>query len=83
MDQVGIQSPVGGKHVGQDKQCNANHDLKHQQALEHLRTNVREEEEEEKEEEEEEEEEFDRYKNNPELLGETRSKATRMFSYDW
>ncbi|KAG0078876.1 hypothetical protein BGZ90_004127 [Linnemannia elongata] len=83
MDQVGIQSPVGGKHDGQDKQCNANHDLKHQQALEHLRTNVREEEEEEKEEEEEEEEEFDRYKNNPELLGETRSKATRMFSYDW
>ncbi|KAK5808649.1 hypothetical protein F5H01DRAFT_350183 [Linnemannia elongata] len=72
MDQVGSQSPVGGKRDGQDKQSNANHDLKHQQALEHLRTNVR-----------EEEEEFDRYKNNPELLGETRSKATRMFSYDW
>ncbi|KAG0372981.1 hypothetical protein BGX24_012328 [Mortierella sp. AD032] len=30
-----------------------------------------------------EEGEYDRYKDNPELLGETKSKATRMFSYDW
>ncbi|KAF9079864.1 hypothetical protein BGX23_003064 [Mortierella sp. AD031] len=34
-------------------------------------------------EQEHEEEEYDRYKDNPELLGETKSKATRMFSYDW
>lgn len=74
MDQVGIQSPAGGKHDGQDKECNANHDLKPHNVQECLQTNVQEEEEEEK---------FDRYKNNPELLGETKSKATRMFSYDW
>ena len=78
MNQVGIQSPAGGKHDGQDKESNANHDLKHQKVQEYLQTNVQEE-----VEDEEEEEEFDRYKNNPELLGETMSKATRMFSYDW
>lgn len=77
MDQVGIHSPAGGKHDGQDKECNANHDLKRQNVQEYLQTHVQE------EEKEEEEEEFDRYKNNPELLGETKSKATRMFSYDW
>ncbi|KAF9119580.1 hypothetical protein BGX30_003757 [Mortierella sp. GBA39] len=73
MDQVGIQSPAGGKHDGQDTECNAEHDLNHQKMQEYSQTNVQ----------ENEEEEFDRYKNNPELLGETKSKATRMFSYDW
>ncbi|KAF8939421.1 hypothetical protein EDD21DRAFT_439880 [Dissophora ornata] len=33
--------------------------------------------------EEQQDEEYDRYKNNPDLLSETNSKATRLFSFDW
>ncbi len=29
------------------------------------------------------EQEYDRYKDNPELLAETMPKASRMFSFDW
>ncbi|KAG0371385.1 hypothetical protein BC939DRAFT_476652 [Gamsiella multidivaricata] len=35
------------------------------------------------EQEEQAEQEHDRYKNNPELLGEHKPKATRLFSFDW
>ncbi|KAG0303923.1 hypothetical protein BGZ98_006141 [Dissophora globulifera] len=35
------------------------------------------------EQEQQEEEEYDRYSQNPDLLGETKAKATRLFSFDW
>lgn len=75
MDQVGnpLTPGGGGKHDSQDKEVNHDHDL----IQEHDQT------EEQQLQEVEEEEEYDRYKDNPELLGETKSKATRMFSYDW
>lgn len=74
MDQVKNPLPPGGggKHDSQDKEANHYHDLNQ----EHDQT-------EEQQVQVEEEEEYDRYKDNPELLGETKSKATRMFSYDW
>ncbi|KAF8941239.1 hypothetical protein BGZ47_007450 [Haplosporangium gracile] len=79
MDQFGNHLPAGGKHDRQDKEGNHTHNLKqeHKQAQEQAQRQEQE------QEEEEEEEEYDRYKNNPELLGETKTKATRMFSYDW
>ncbi|KAF9147504.1 hypothetical protein BG015_010825 [Linnemannia schmuckeri] len=75
MDQVGNQLAPGKKHDRQDKEGSYNHDPKQEREQAQ--------DQEQKQEEQEEKEEYDRYKNNPELLGETKTKATRMFSYDW
>ncbi|KAF9904891.1 hypothetical protein EC991_002254 [Linnemannia zychae] len=68
MNQDNNQTPAAAVHGNRDMNDNLDHNLIQGQ---------------EQEQEQEQEEEYDRYKDNPELLGETKSKATRMFSYDW